>query len=249
MVPPWRCAGHPRFVPPGVIAGVAVDVSLGWSPIVAAHIDETTNLHPSIDRIPGFTLTRIFQALESEEDQRALATAVGSRGNDSSLRVRQAVALFFVLNGQAPGLEGVIDAWHLDPARHDDHPAATGPNPLLKDSLLEAIAMRLIDKAPGADDALATWRWAALRGSGLGVNLHLAKAVDAEWTDEHLEQMFDLVPQDWYRFILSIHVEFPMRLAAGFRRAIAEGFATRERVAAALREEYGAKAEPVIAAL
>ena len=109
-VPPWQCAGHPSFVPPGVFAGVEVGSSLGWSPIVAAHIVDTTNLHPAIDRIPGFTLTRVYQALDSKDDQRALATAVGSRGSDASLRARQAVALFFVLNPSAPGLARVLDA-------------------------------------------------------------------------------------------------------------------------------------------
>lgn len=39
--PPWRCAGHPGFVPPGVIAGIDVELSNGWAPLVAAHLEET----------------------------------------------------------------------------------------------------------------------------------------------------------------------------------------------------------------
>ncbi len=248
-VPPWQCAGHPGFTPPGVVAGVEVAYSLGWSPIVGAHIVETSSLHPTIDRILGFTLTRIFQALESEVDQRALATAVGGRGSDPALLVRQAVALFFVLNGHAPGLEGVLDAWRADPARYDAHPAAFGPDQLLQDNLLEAVAVRILGKARDADALLATWRWAALRGSGLGVNLHLAKTFDADWAKEHVEAMFDLAPQDWYRILRAIHIEFPMRLVPGLRRAIAGGHATLEQVATALTEEYGVRAEPLVAAL
>lgn len=248
-VPPWRCAGHPGFVPPGEIAGVEVAFSLGWPPIVGAHIVDRTNLHPSIDRIPGFTLTRIYQALESEDDQRGLAMAVGSRGSDAALQARQAVALFFALNGKAPGIERALDAWRADPARYDDHPAGFGPHPSLKDTLLEATALRVLGEAPDAAAALATWRWAALRGSGLGVNLHLAKAFDAEWSKDHVEQMFDLAPDDWQRIIRAIPIEFPMRLVPGCRRAIDEGFATREGVAAALMDVYGVKADPVIAAL
>ncbi len=248
-VPPWRCAGHPSFVPPGVFAGVEVGHSLSWSPIVAAHIVDTTNLHPSIDLIPGFTLTRVFQALDSEDDRRALATAVGSRSNDASLRVRQAVALFFVLNMHAPGLERVLDAWRADPARYDDHAAAFGPDKQLKSNLLEAIAVRVRRNAPGADAALETWRWAALRGTGLGEHLHRAALIDNQWTNEHVEQLLDLAPADWEAIVISIRVEFPLRLVPGLRRAIAEGYATREKMAAALLEQYGPKADPAMAAL
>ncbi len=247
-VPPWRCAGHPSFVPPGVFAGVEVGATPDWSPIVAAQIVETTDLHPSIDRIPGFTLTRVFQALDSN-DQGALATALGSRGNDESLRARQAVALFFVLNMHAPGFEQVLDAWRADPARYDDHPAAFGPDKQLKNNLLEAIAVRVRRNAPGADAALETWRWAALRGTGLGVHLHRAPLIDTQWTGEHVEQLLDLAPENWEAIVISIQVEFPLRLVPGLRRSIAEGHATRERVAAALIEQYGAKADPAIAAL
>jgi hypothetical protein len=248
-VPPWHCAGHPAFVPPGVIAGVEVRNSLGWRPIVAEHIGDVSNLHPSIDLIPGFTLTRIFQALESEQDQRALAMAVGGHGSDPTLRARQAAVLFYALNGRAQGLERVLDAWRDDPARYDDHPAGVGPHPLLKDALLEATAMRIIGGAPEAKPALATWRWAALHGSGLGVNLHLARSLDAEWANEHVEEMLDLAPADWCRIVRAIHVAFPMRLVSGLRRAIDEGHATTEEVRVALTEKYGAKAEPIVAAL
>jgi len=252
-LPPWRCAGHPSFVPPGEIAGVEVGSTLGWSPIVGDHIVDASNLHPSIDRIPGFTLTRIFQALEGEVDQEALALAVGNRGADSSLRVRQAVALFMALNSNAsalePGFGRVLDAWRARPELYDDHLSAIGTGRRLKTVLLEAIAVRVRLGTPGAPEALATWRWAALRGSGLGDHLHRAALIDAEWTKEHVEQLLDLAPADWEAILISIHVEFPMRLAPGLRRAIAEGHTTRERVAAVLSEEYGAKAEPVLAAL
>lgn len=248
-VPPWACAGHPSFVPPGVFAGVEVGSSFGWSPIVAAHIAEATNLHPAIDRIPGFALTRVFQALDSAVDQDALANAVGARGNDASLRARQGVALFFVLNISAPGLERVLDAWRADPARYDGHPAAFGPEEQLRSTLLEAIAVRIRRKIPVTEAALETWRWAALRGPGLGAHLHWASTIDPQWTGEHVEQLLDLAPADWESIVIAIHVEFPLRLVPGLRRAIAEGHATQAQVATSLTETYGAKAAPVVAAL
>lgn len=248
-VPPWRCAGHPTFVPPGMFAGIEVRASVDWSAIVAAHIVETTNLHPRIDRIPGFTLTRLYQVLDRSDDQRALATAVGSLGGDASLPARQAVALFFVLNIAAPGFEQVLDAWRAEPARYDGHPAAFGPDAQLETNLLEAIAVRIARKDPCADAALKTWRWAALRGTGLGVHLDSAPLIDTQWTAEHVEQLLELAPVDWMRIVISIHVEFPLRLVPGLRRAIAEGHATREKVVAALTEQYGAKADAAIAAL
>ncbi len=248
-LPLWRCAGHPIFVPPGLIAGSFVDSILGWSPIVAAHIETKTNLHPSIDRITGFTMTRIFQALGSEADQQELGRAVGRRGNDPSLRVRQAVAMFFVLNRKVQGLELVLRAWQDAPESYDNYPAALGPNVSLKDNLLEAIAARIIGGVLKSEALLAIWRWAALRGAGLGPNLYSVKYFDAVWADEHLEQMFELAPVDWYTIIRTIHVKFPMRLEPGCRRAIAEGHATYEQVAAALFEKYSVDAEPVIATL
>lgn len=249
LTPPWRCAGHPSFIPPGVIGGVKVELSRGWSPIVAAQLEATSNVHPTTDRIPGFVLTRIFQALQSQEEKHALGLAVGSRGDDTSLRARQAVALFFALNGNAQGLEQVLDAWRADPSRYDEQPAAAGRERSIKSNLLDAIAFRISSNSRGAEHLLATWRWAALRGSGLGAHLHRAPLIDAAWTKEHVERLLDLAPADWEDIILSIRVEFPMRLVPGCRRAIREGHATRERVVATLLENYGAKAEPAIAAL
>jgi hypothetical protein len=247
-VPAWQCAGHPLFVSPGTIAGVQLDGVLDWSQIVAAHIVETTNLHRSIDHVPGFSLTRIFQALQ-EECQRTLAMTVGSYSKDTSLLVRQSVALFFVFNRKAPGLELVLDAWRDEPTRYDDHPSAFGPDSTLRENLLDAIGARIIGHVSESPLMLETWRWAALRGSGLGAFLHTAKIFDSGWLAEHLEVLFDLAPADWFPLIRAVSVESPMRLVLGCRRAIAEGYATREEVAAALMEQYDTKAEGVIAAL
>lgn len=249
ILPPWRCAGHPGLRPPGTIAGVDVELSNGWAPLVAAHLERTTALHPSVDRFPGFMLTRIYQALEALSDQEALACAVADRAADTSLRARQAVALFYALNHRAAGLDRVLVAWRAEPDLYYEHPGAFGPGSLLKDTLLEAIAFRIGSRQPAADELLATWRWAALHGSGLGVHLHSAARTDAAWTQEHVEQLLDVAPADWKTILHSIRVVFPLRLVDGLRRAIACGHATREQVAAALTEHYREKADPVIAAL
>jgi hypothetical protein len=247
QLPLWKCAGHPSFVPPGRFAEVHVDTSAGWSPIVAAHIVERTKLHPYIDRIPGFTLTRIYQALERSDDQRALGNAVGGRGDDPSLAVRQAVVLFFLQNSHAPGFEQVLDAWRAAPSLYDAHRSAWGRDPWLEEQVLEAIWDRIANKASCAEAALATWRWAALRGAGLG-NLYLAVRFDGAWVGEHVEAMFDATPSDWHSIICAVDVD-PMRLVAGCRRAIAEGDTNRERVIAALTEKYRARAGAAIDAL
>lgn len=251
-LPPWRCAGHPTLEPPERIADI--EVTGDWSRLVTEHLEAKSRLHPSIDRIPGFTLTRIFQALAKREDQRDLGVEVGHRGDAASITTREAVVLFFVLNSDAAGFDLVIAAWRDDPSRFDDVPATFGLDRRLKSTLLDAISDRIVRRrsagqVSAADELLDTWRWAALRGEGLGVKLHTAALMDPAWTKDHVEQLLVLSPADWYRVILSIHVEFPMRLVPGCRRAITEGHATRERVAAALTEQYGDKAGPAIAAL
>ncbi len=232
-----------------MIAGIEIELSRGWSSFVAAHLEVKSRIHPSIDRIPGFTLTRIFQALANPEEREALAFEVARRGDDPSLGARQAVALFFVLNVDAKGLEIVLDAWRDDPSRYDDHPAAFGPDRMLKSNLLEAIACRLRRDPGGSAGLLAVWRWAALHGTGLGIHLHRAPLIDGTWTKGHVEQLLDVAPADWRRIIGSIHVESPIRLIPGCQRAIAEGYATREDVTAALTEQHGAQALPAITAL
>lgn len=243
--PPWRCAGHPTFVPPGVVAGIEVGARADWPAIVAAHIADPTRLHPSLDRIPGFVLTRVYQALEHEHDRRALANAVGRHGGDASPTARQAVALFYALNLHAPGLERVLDAWRADPSLYDERSPAFHERPM--DPLLDVVAGRIARREDLAA-MLETWRWAALRGTGLGDHVYTAALIDAEWTAEHVEELLDRSPSDWAAVVHAIRVD-PMRLVPGLQRAIAEGHATREKVEPALIERYGPSAAAAIAAI
>lgn len=234
--PPWKCNGHPTIVP----------ADPDWSTL---QLDQPTNLHPAIDRLPGFVVHRIYQSLEREEDKQSLALAVASHAADPSLRARQAVANFFWQDRYAVGFDRVLEAWRADPSLYDEGEAAWRLHPGLKETLLHAIVYRVRSGAPGADTALAALRWAALRGTGLGSVLFWLDTVDQEWSKEHVEQLLDVSPVHWEYVVRGVVVEFPLRLVPGLRRVIAECHATLPQVEGALEEKYSDRAAPVIAAL
>lgn len=248
-VPSWSCAGHPGFTPPGVFAGVTFGPAVDWAAVVREHLVQTSHLHRSVDVIPGFVLSRIYQGLERDEDRNALAIAVTNHADDPDLRARQAVVLFHALNDGALGIERVLEAWRSEPARYDGHPAGFGPHALLVDALIETACVWIIRGGPEAEAARAMLRWAALRGTGLGASLHYLTVLDWAWAEEHVEAMLALAPADWFRIIRAIHVAFPMRFVPGLSRAIREGHATADEVATALRGRYPANAESVMAAV
>jgi hypothetical protein len=244
--PPWQCAGHPAFVPPGTIAGIAIARPPDWPALVAAHLEAAGGVHPSVDALPGFALTRLFRALDDRGDRAELGAAVGARGGDRSERSRQAAALFFALNPDAPGFGDVLAAWRDQPARYDDLAAPWGPEPRLRHVVLEAIASRLAPRRPPDDDARATWRWAATRAPGLGSHLFRVRYVDESWAVDHVDELLAAAPGDWERVVRAIRVPDVKQLVPACRAAIAAGHATRDRVGAVLAEIYGAAARSAV---
>ncbi len=243
-LPPWGCAGHPALALPDTLGGVALAAAPDWGALALAQLGVAGHpaLHRNVDRLPGFVLTRIYTALDSQSGRDQLSHAVGACANHADASVRAGVALFFALNPGAAGLDALLTAWQAQPALYDGA-SPWGPEPTLRSVILQAIGWRLTRRGgtiPHEPIALATLRWAATHSPGLGSFVYWLPRIDPEWMILHLDAIVALALDYWAGVLGALRVTDPNVLVPACLEVIRSGRETRDGVLAVIGSSYGA---------
>ena len=118
--------------------------------------------------------------------------SIFAHSRSSNMAVRIGVAMFFVHNRLASGLDELLDAWQADPSAWVAVEVSWGPLRLLRELLLEAVVCRLMLQPDSP--ALEVLRWAVVTPPGLGPFVYQIARVDQAWALDHIDEILAADP-------------------------------------------------------
>jgi hypothetical protein len=186
-IPPWGCAGHPRFALPARLDGVDLSATSDWDSIARRALSGEL-ARDEAGAAPWGTewLSRVRALLEPDPVVDRLAAAALACATDDDERTATAALLFFSSNPALPEVDQLIAIYQQDRARFDGrvNPGAAGR--ALTWWLQQAIAQRLLAGAASTvtlDFARAS---ALAPGAKCGFLLHALEQKDAAWVSANL---------------------------------------------------------------
>lgn len=197
---PWECAGHPVLSLPALLEGVAIDEKNDFGQLARKSFagELGVSLHPSVDRVAGFWLQRLYRLLGDLPASAKTAGAAADQLLDPNPRVRMGAISFFNLGWNAPGADRLAPALRDHPELFAD--VLVDGNPMtLERQLLEVLDYRIINKV-GDTVALELMRAALSRRFqpvGLKQYLFGMAEVDQKWLLEHGDELVAAVPELW----------------------------------------------------
>ena len=197
---PWKCAGHPALSLPALLEGVAIDEKSDFGQLARKSFagELGVSLHPSVDRVPGFWLQRLYRLLGDLPAAAKIAGAAADQLLDPTPSVRMGAIGFFNLGWNAPGADRVAPALRDHPELFADVLVDGNPTTLER-QLLEVLDYRIINKV-GDTVALELMRAALSRPFkpiGLERFLFGMARVDQQWLLEHGDALVAAVPALW----------------------------------------------------
>lgn len=197
---PWECAGHPLLSLPALLEGIAIDESTDFGQLARKSFAGELGvlLHPSVDRVRGFWLQRLYRLLDDRPAAAKVARAAADLLLDRDPRVRMGAIAFFNFAWNAPGADRLAPALRDHPELFAD--IFVDGNPMsLERQLLEVLDYRIVNGV-GDTVALELMRAALSRRFkpvGLEQYLFGMAKVDQKWLLEHGDELVAAVPELW----------------------------------------------------
>lgn len=207
----WMCEGHPDFVLPATLDGVALAEGGDWAAVVRLGFVQPPFTPPSVELAAPWIM-RLYRLLAPEPTRRQLGAAVADAMNDPDAVVVAGTLDFFINEPDAPGAERLAE---LIPARRPwlevtAHPARPGS------SLLETAAIALHERLLVTDDAgrpvdgqaLALAKTLALAGIGPGGAPYTFHDYDPDWLWDQADELVR-ANVDWLERIIVLLTDTP----------------------------------------